>query len=223
VQDNRTFLARGLGVTRDMLVFAGQVHGSTISFVDDQCAGNTVAQSDGLVTRTVGVALVILVADCAVVGLYDPDQHAAALVHAGWRGTVAGIAGRAVRTMCTRFASNPEHIFASIGPSIGPCCYAVGTDVVDAFTAAYPELCGEIFAPPDFASAGSFPGTLDSGGAMLDLWTANTRILEREGLRRNHISVAAQCTACHTDRFYSHRAEKGQTGRFAGVMLLRAR
>lgn len=223
VEENRSRLARAVGVARNRLVFCGQVHGHRIAAADPSHAGTTIERTDGLVTRAVGVALVILVADCAVVTLYDPTAHATAIVHAGWRGTTAGIGERAVRALCKIGGGGPRGLYATIGPSIGPCCYAVGREVIDAFSSAYPEISNEVFEQPDFASAGSFAGTVNTDGAMFDLWKANARILEHAGIPEENIHCVAECTACNTDRYFSHRGENGRTGRFAGVVVLQPR
>ena len=144
-------------------------------------------------------------ADCTPILLYDPARHAAGIVHAGWRGTVQGAAPSAVRAMQEAFGSNPADIQAGIGPSIGPDHYQVGEEVVEAVRAAFGTVEGLINRAAD-------------GSAYLDLWAANRLALERAGV--GQLEVAGICTATNTGEFYSHRAEKGRTGRFGAVIAL---
>jgi hypothetical protein len=120
-------------------------------------------------------------------------------------GTVRGTVSAAVKAMQTRFGSKPANVRAAIGPSIGPDHYQVGPDVV--------IQVQQVFGPAS-------PSLLSvHGGSMhFDLWSANRLLLEKAGVVR--IEVAGLCTACHTDDWYSHRAEKGQTGRFGAIIAL---
>jgi len=97
-------------------------------------------------------------------------------------------------------------MMAAVGPSIGPCCYEVGPEVAAAFRESQAIVAGEILAPGP------------RGREMLDLWKANRLQLAAAGIPEERIEVAGLCTACDTDRFFSHRAEKGRTGRFAAVI-----
>jgi polyphenol oxidase len=120
-------------------------------------------------------------------------------VHAGWRGSAVRAAGAAVDALQGAFGSRPRDIVAGIGPAIGPCCYSVGQDVVDAF-ADRPELFAD---------------------GKLDLWAANRQALLEAGVLAEHIEVAGVCTQCESERFFSHRANGGQpAGRFAAVIRL---
>jgi polyphenol oxidase len=144
-------------------------------------------------------------ADCTPVLIYDPAHHALAVVHSGWRGTVQGAARAAVAALAESYGSHPGDMVAAIGPSIGPCCYEVGREVVDAVRA--------VFARPDELLP------IRVGGLRhFDLWMANWRWLAEAGIRQ--IEVSGMCTACHNDEFYSYRAEAGRTGHFGAVMEL---
>jgi YfiH family protein len=135
--------------------------------------------------------------------LADPKQRAVAAVHAGWRGSAVRAAGAAVEALHERFGSRPRDIVAGIGPAIGPCCYTVGQDVVDAF-ADRPALLAQTDVQ-----------------RRLDLWQANYQALVEAGVPAAQIEVASICTKCHADRFFSHRANGGQpAGRFAAVIRL---
>jgi polyphenol oxidase len=240
--DDRKIVAanRGLFVTeasagKDVLglVTLRQIHSSLIHRVSssDVHENGTVAvlQGDGLMTHEPGVLLSIQTADCIPVLVVDRKNRAVAAFHAGWRGTVARIVENGVGRMRTEFGSHPEHLMASIGPGIGQCCYAVGEEVRDQFESQFlyaPELFREVYDsdpvrekyPMLFLTARP-PGHSDLGPAMhLDLVEANRRQLLAAGLKKAAISLAGQCTGCHTDRFFSHRAERGFTGRLMSVV-----
>jgi YfiH family protein len=176
---------------------------------------------DALITSASQTPLVILTADCAAIFLYDFRHNAIGIAHAGWRGTVGMIAAQTVRHMHAMFDTFPRDVVACIGPSIGPCCYEVGDEVINAVGEFLPEYTDEVLVEPDMASAGSFRSSVNAGRKHFDLWRANELILSDVGVPEQQIEIARLCTACHTDLFYSHRAEKGVTGRFGGVIMLR--
>ena len=166
---------------------------------------------DTLITDEPGVPLLLRYADCTPVLIYDPAHHALALIHSGWRGTVLGAGRVAVEALAAEYGSRPAEMIAAIGPSIGPCCYEVGEDVIDAVHAAFDR-------PAELLPNRNGGGPL-SGRAHFDLWAANRRWLAEAGVRQ--IEVAEICTACRMDDFYSYRAERGKTGHFGAVMMLR--
>jgi YfiH family protein len=220
VDRNRACAASLVASTRDRLTFGDQVHGAAVAVVGPADAGRVFDATDALVTDVPGVPLVILTADCAAVFLYDPVRRAVGIAHAGWRGTVAGVAARTVESMHDAFGSVPADMVAGIGPAIGPCCYQVGADVIDAVEDALPGQARDVLVTPDMASAGSFHRSVNEDRLHLDLWRANELGLVDAGVPEANIEVAAMCTSCRTDLFYSHRAEKGITGRFGGLILL---
>jgi YfiH family protein len=139
--------------------------------------------------------------------IYDPVRRAAAVIHSGWRGTVQGATRAAVDALHQEYGSQPADMIAGIGPSIGPCCYEVGDEVVEAVRAA--------FSRPDEL----LPARAGKERRHFDLWAANRRWLAEAGVRQ--IEIAGLCTACRVDEFYSYRAEQGKTGHFGAVMALR--
>lgn len=214
VTDNRAQLSLVTEAFPDLLTFGRQVHGAGVTVVTGELIGSgaleadsAIADTDGMVTDIADVPLVVLVADCAALSLYDPIKEVIGVAHAGWRGTVAGIAAVTVATMNEAFGTRPSDLIAGIGPSIGPCCYEVGGDVVDGLHDRHPDIAGQVI-------------TTDAHAAHLDLWTANLLQLTAAGVREDRIEVAGLCTSCHTDVFYSHRAENGRTGRFASLIML---
>jgi YfiH family protein len=213
------------------MVTLHQIHSSLIRRVgagDVQGVGMpAVLKGDGLMTGEPGVLLGIQTADCIPVLVADRKNRAVAAFHAGWRGTLARIVENGVGRMRLEFGSRPEHLVASIGPGIGQCCYSVGDEVRDQFESQFiyaPELFREVYDsdpvkekyPMLFLTARA-PGHSDLGPSMhLDLAEANRRQLLDAGVKK--IFMTGQCTGCHTDRFFSHRIERGFTGRMMSVI-----
>jgi YfiH family protein len=165
-------------------------------------------EGDALLTRTPGVALGVFTADCLPIFLYDPIQGAIGIVHAGWRGTAGGVAGKAAEKMGEIFQSKNSNILAALGPCIGPCCYEVDGPVKNAFV------------------SGGFPWDLISrprreGKWLLDLYRANFYLLEWYGISKENIQVLKICTSCHGDTFYSYRNADKTGGRQLNFIALR--
>jgi purine-nucleoside/S-methyl-5'-thioadenosine phosphorylase / adenosine deaminase len=197
VDENLRRVAASVGARREDLFAAYQVHGRAVTLVDADSEGRP--RCDVLVTRSTARTLMLRFADCTPVLLADTRQPAVGVVHAGWRGSAVRAAEAGVHAMAEAFGTNPRDIVAGIGPAIGPCCYAVGDDVVAAFSDR-PELFRD---------------------SRLDLWQSNRQALIAAGVPAEQIEVAGVCTQCHADRFFSHRANKGQpAGRFAAVIRL---
>jgi polyphenol oxidase len=215
------------------LVTLRQIHSSLIRKVHAMdVQGNempAVLKGDGLMTDEPGVILGIQTADCIPVLLADRKNRAVAAFHAGWRGTLARIVEKGVGRMRLEFGSKPENLLASIGPGIGQCCYAVGEEVQQEFASQFAygsELFREVYDsdpvkekyPMLFLTARA-PGHSAIGpGIHLDLAEANRRQLLAAGLKKQAIFMTGQCTGCHTDRFFSHRTERGFTGRMMSVI-----
>lgn len=208
VAENHTRVYAHLGVSADRVASARQVHGNRVAVLTSGDAGRAFPNTDGLVTATPGVILLLRFADCQPIVLYDPVHHALGLIHAGWRGVAQGIACRAVDTMREAFGTSAEELIAGLGPAIGPCCYTVGHNVAAAMGYALPDWTQVM--------------TLYSEDEWrFDLSAANAEQLAAEGVRT--IEQAHLCTACHQDEFYSHRGDNGRTGRFAVVAYLEPR
>jgi YfiH family protein len=225
------------GVPLAQMVAPQQIHGVEVVAVSQADAGKGMQPgdpglvgADALVTNTRGLYLLTGCADCAPIFLYDPQQGAVGLAHAGWRGTAGRIAEKTVQAMTQAYGTDPATCVAVIGPSIGPCCYNVGQEVIDAIRDAYPEADDEWHGEPSLliwsrrqpqwqAQRGDPPDGEER--VYLDLWGANRRALLLAGLQPAHIHTTALCTADHVDLFYSHRAEEGQAGRFMAILGLR--
>lgn len=171
-----------------------QVHGARA--VRGDAPGPAAEEADVVVSRTAGVAACVSVADCVPVLLADPETGAVAAVHAGWRGTLARAAAVGVRALGAEAGAPPRRLLASIGPSIGPCCYEVSPDLAARFGA---EL------GPEVVRRGGRP--------RLDLWAANVAVLRAAGLEPARVELLGRCTSCERDLFFSHRRDAGRTGR----------
>lgn len=205
VRRNHALMWRVLGIDGAQRYTVWQVHGVDTVVATEPLDGRSPIQADAIVTNRPGLPLAMRFADCVPILLYDPVRGAVGIVHAGWRGTVAGAGPNAVAAMRKAFGSRPADIWAGIGPSIGPERYQVGEEVVDAVRAAFGTVEGLVRRAAD-------------GSAYLDLWAANRRALAEAGVTQ--VEVAGICTASRTDEFYSHRAERGRTGRFGAVIML---
>ena len=184
------------------------------------------APGDALVTNVQNLLLSVQTADCVPVLLVDPKQRAVAAIHAGWRGTLARIAQKAVGRMIQEYGSKPSHLLAAIGPSIGPCCYEVGVELVTRFTAQFADAAGYFDEP----RTGDEPNPIQwlnmkppghqppPKNVHLDLRKANVSQLRSAGLRAGNIYVSDLCTACHTDLFFSYRKEGPVSGRLLGAL-----
>jgi YfiH family protein len=137
--------------------------------------------------------------------MWDEKQNIVAAVHAGWRGTLAGVVRRAVNSLEARFGSRPDNIHVAMGPSIGPCCYEVGDEVVGAFAERFNDW-DNYFVPVSRARK------------HLDLIEANRRQLIDFGVPLEQVHAARLCTCCSNELFYSYRKEGKGVGRLMGVV-----
>ncbi len=209
VRMNWQRIASAFGIPCEQFFVVNQVHGEKFLIIEDavSCHSLENRQYDAIVTDKPGVAIGIKTADCAPVLLFDKRRQAIAAIHAGWRGTALGIAGKAVRVMRERFSTRPEDLRAAIGPSIGPCCYEIDEPVFEAISRS-----GD-------ADRVMRPGRRD-GRWMFDLPLANRIQLEREGVPPGQISDTGLCTCCREDLFFSHRRDGERTGRHLNFILL---
>lgn len=213
VRRNREAILGALGFGLDDLVCGEQVHGNLVRVVDGAargCGARTPATAlpgtDGLVTGSPGVVLGAFFADCVPVFLADIAGRCVGLVHAGWRGTAAGIVRAGVKVMEEVFGVAPASLAAVIGPAIGACCYEVGEDVV---------------AQIEAAGVAGVAWRTAQGRWRLDLAQANRAQLVGAGVDPGLIRIMPYCTFCSRDLFYSHRGSGGLTGRMGGFIALK--
>lgn len=207
VISNRSRAIRSVGLTENSIYDVWQVHSAVVSRGDAPRPANIDHQkADAIISNRPSVTLMMRFADCTPILLFDPIQKSIGLVHAGWQGTVKNVVGAAVAAMQNAYGTKPENILAAIGPSIGPDHYEIGSDVI-----------GQVEQTFGQDSAGLLPRP--NASTHFDLWAANRLLLERAGVRK--VETSGICTACHLDDWFSHRAEKGRTGRFGALIALR--
>lgn len=207
-RQNLDVFARDLGVAPGDLLRARQVHGCGLRVVADANAREPqLMDADAIVSIVGGTACAVQVADCVPI-LIGSDDSGVAAVHAGWRGTAAGIAGVAVNAL-ERLGATPESLIAAIGPSIRACCYQIDARVRGAFAASTVWEAAEPAFTPD-----------GPGHWRLDVAAINRRLLEAAGVPSGQIFDSGLCTGCDLERFYSYRVEGAGTGRLvAGIAV----
>ena len=237
---NRQLALRSLELDGYSCVTLWNVHGADVLIPDIQNNWRTdwayrsyyeqtwtpqeIHKGDALITQQRGVAIALSFADCTPIALYDPVEQVIGIAHGGWRGTARGIAIATIDAMRENFGCQPRNIYAGIGPTIGPCCYEVSQTVQDLFMGqqsfedvpVQEQYCERIRESAVF----SIVNLPDKESLRLDLWETNRRQLLMAGLLPEHIEVAEICTSDHVNRFFSHRAEHGKTGRFPMIMAL---
>lgn len=214
VRRNYEILGSALGFNPDRLVFSRQVHGSNVRTVTKEDLLSPFEsipyEADGLITAEEDVPLIIFTADCVPILLYDPVGRAIGAVHAGWRGSVMDIAGKAVRQMAHSFGSRPSDIHAAIGPCISGCCFETGYDVADAVS----RLLG--------SDASRFV-TPRGEKYMVDLKGINSLLLEQVDIKSENIEISPDCTSCLNAKYWSHRVTNGHRGSQASVIMMKGR
>jgi YfiH family protein len=216
VLNNRRRLAEAIGIPLNQFTIARQIHSGNVRIVSDELKGsgstdheNAIEDTDAMVTDTPGICLIVLVADCVPMLFFDPKRKAIGASHAGWRGTLQSIAFNTVTAMKEAFGSSPRNIMVGIGPSIGPCCYRVGPEVISQVGGISQRKNDYIIDEPE------------GDGGYLDLWKANVEGLLQAGIERNNIEVAERCSCHEPDLFFSYRGQRSDTGRFAAGIMLR--
>lgn len=194
--DRLGWVQHGFG-TRDSLLDQAamaslkQIHSNLVLAADQAgCAG----EGDALVTRAPGLAVSVRTADCFPILLADPATRSVAAAHAGWRGTAASVVLSSLSRMHSEFGTEPRHVYAAIGPGIGPCCYEVGLDVARRF------------------------GKGDA--RRLDLAAENRSQLIAAGLPPPHIEQVGGCTFCNPEQFFSWRRDHDRAGRMISFILV---
>jgi len=227
VQENRRRFQSAADVPDLPLIALKQFHSDVIhvfeSSPNDPCSG------DASITNCPGLLLAIQTADCVPILLVDPKKRAIAAIHAGWRGTLARIAAKAIGKMQMHYGTKPPDLVAAIGPSIGPCCYEVGTEVATQFLSQFPDAPDyfDEFRTGDEPNPIQWLNMMPPGhqpppkGVLLDLRKANRSQLLSAGLRPQNIHVSDLCTACHPDLLFSYRKQGPASGRLMSVIALR--
>jgi len=180
---------------------ATQVHTTEMLWCSGSGRMHPDKEADILLTRTVDTSVAVRTADCLPVLLADPVSGVVAAAHAGWRGTAAGVVERAVEEMLTH-GCRVEHLIASLGPCIGPCCFDIGGDAAMALSSCTNGAAQYVFELP----------------LRADLAAINRLQLLNAGLLSGHIESLQHCTVCDSTHFFSYRRDHGQTGRHLAVV-----
>lgn len=211
VRENYRILGEAVGFDPMQTVFAKQHHTDIIRVVTKEHCGEGLFRDvseicDGQITDCPGVALVTFSADCTPILLHDPVRHAIGAVHAGWRGTAQGIAQKAVDAMVREFGCHRENIHAAIGPCISKCCFETDWEVPQAMMDALGPRAVSAF--------------IQKGEKYyVDLKYCNALWLQRAGV--GELDISPDCTACNTERYWSHRKQADQRGSLAGIIMLK--
>jgi len=230
VLENYRRIGNVLGVDRERMVASKQTHTTNIRLVTKEDMGKGVVRPldyediDGLITMEQGIALVTSYADCVPLYFVDTKQKAIGLAHSGWRGTVQQMGACMVKEMRRQFGTEPENLYAAIGPSICQECYEVSEDVALEFQKLEQEnqsILTEIRESGCLGGSGSIiiPGR-EPGKYQLDLWLANLVILVKAGIPLERISVTDICTCHNPEYLFSHRASKGKRGNLCAFLML---
>lgn len=222
--ENYRCFAKTLGIGAGHMLCANQTHTTRVLTVDDTYRGmglsvpyealldEKIADEgfDGFVTSSPDVALVVRAADCVPILFCDPENGVIGACHAGWRGTVGGIAAKTVEAMCD-IGAEKQHIRAAIGHAVGLCCYEVDDGFYETFLHSLGEnVCNQIFRKSeDYENPDRW---------HCDLRSCNRILLESSGLAPEHIDVSEHCTCCHPELFHSHRYAMKHNGGKRGLM-----
>ncbi|MBW1742036.1 MAG: peptidoglycan editing factor PgeF [Deltaproteobacteria bacterium] len=216
VRKNRERLVEAIGIPLNSVTTAKQIHDDCVKVVSEELRGRGSVDYDGaingtdaMVTNVPNTCLMILMADCVPLLFYDPSKEVIGVAHAGWKGTLGFIAQATIKTLQEHFGSSTQDIFVGIGPSVGPCCYQVGQEVV--------SQVEQVFGTKQHFVI----NRSGDGKGYLDLWEANLKQLIDVGIPEENIEIARTCTCHHRDVFFSYRYERGKTGRFGAGIFIR--
>lgn len=207
VLDNRKNFLEHLGINYKDLVCMKQVHGYSVRYVNENDRGkgalnfeSSLSDTDALITDKKILPIAVFTADCLSIFLYDPKSKAIGITHAGWRGSKAKIAVRAVELMQEEFGTRIKDLYVGFGPAIRSCCYEVGEDFKDDF-------------PDDIIQR--------ENRFYLDLIDINKKQLFTFGVARDKLFDSEICTSCRNEEFFSHRREKNSEARIISVIMLK--
>jgi polyphenol oxidase len=199
VSQNVCDMKLAVGIHDGRIVTMKQVHGDRLIEVKDPNIKEA-GEADGMVTREKNIFLGVLTADCVPMLFLAREQKIVAAVHAGWRGTLEGIAGKTVKFFLENYGVLPSELEVALGPSIEACCYQIGRDVEQPLIEQWAELASSSLQTRDNIT-------------YLHLRNLNQAILHRAGIPQSQIFRIGPCTSCAKDQFFSYRREKKETGR----------
>jgi YfiH family protein len=205
--ENRTRIMNVLNLPEDGFFDVWQVHSNNVIVTEKpRSRGQNYIQADAIICNTPGVALLMRFADCVPILLFDPVHHVIGIVHAGWAGSLQKIAKRTIEQMVQIYDTNPEKVFAGIGPSISVEQYPIGPEVIEWTKKSFPLDWDKLLITKDSKD-------------HLDLWKTNELVLQESGVI--NIEHSMICTATNIGDWFSHRGERGVTGRFGIVICLK--
>jgi len=206
VKHNHLLLSKELGYDAETLVYMSQIHSDRIVIVNETMNFTTPPQCDALITNRPNIPLMVMSADCTPILLYDPRHNAIGAVHAGRAGALNEILPKTLHAMGQEYGSTLSDIVVLLGPSIHGCCYEVNETIAkDVIEKGYEEALQRI-----------------EEKVFLDVNTILLAQLEMLGIREEHIEIIDACTSCHHETYFSYRADGQQTGRIAGVIVLKS-
>lgn len=216
VHENYRRLANAVGFNVEDIVTSDQTHTANVRVVTEEDRGKGITKPrsytdvDGMITNVPGLVLATFYADCVPLYFVDPVHHAIGLSHSGWRGTVAKIGKVTVEKMKEEYGTEPEDLYAAIGPSICQDCYEVSEDVILEFQKSFEEKYWDrLFYKKE------------NGKYQLNLWEANHLIMLEAGIEEEHISMPGICTCCNPEFLFSHRASHGKRGNLGAFLGIR--
>ncbi|MCR5201812.1 MAG: peptidoglycan editing factor PgeF, partial [Lachnospiraceae bacterium] len=222
VMENYRRLTSAIGIDYKQISCPNQQHHTNVLVVTKEDAGDGITRAlthsdiDAQITNIPGIPLIVYSADCVPIMFADPVKKIIGTAHAGWRGTVAGIAARTVEKMQETYGCNPKDIHAAIGPSIGLNSYEVDDTVINGL-----KECKYIDMSREFDSSYELYINAEKPGKyMFNLQLTNELILINEGLSKDHIYQTNLCTMEHHDIFFSHRFTNGRRGLNAGMIQM---
>jgi len=187
------------------LVYMEQVHGATIKIIDKETDLSNTPKCDALITQEKDIPLMVMVADCIPILLFDPVQEVIAVVHAGRAGVFNNILINTIDEMKNKCKTNVKDLLVILGPSIRECCYEVGEEIkVEAQKLNFGYSIKE-----------------KDGSYYLDLIRIIKQELQKINIKNKNIEISKYCTSCNNKTFFSYRADKNTTGRFSGLLMLK--
>lgn len=206
VKENTRIASAAFGVDLGALYNPNQVHGDGIVIIKGS-PDPPRTDADSVITNVTGQPIGIQTADCQPILFFDPINKAIGAAHAGWKGTALSIAVKTIEAMKLTFGTRPEDLLVTLGPCIGPCCYEIGSNVIDKFERAFGRGLEYIIT--------------HNGKARLDIPLANRAMLFSAGVKVANLHMASPCTSCNVDKFFSYRKEHGRTGRQLSFIVLK--
>lgn len=221
MMQNRRSLCHKLDIKADRLIMPHQVHGVECRNIDESFLELSAEQRtsalegvDALTTQLHGVCIGVSTADCIPILFYDPENHAVAAVHAGWRGTQKKIVVRTLEFMAREYGTDPRTLKALIGPGISMDCFEVGQEVYDAFADAQ-------FPMDSIARRYMDSQASDMTKWHINLWEANRILLMAHGVEEENIQVVGICTYQNDDLFFSARKMGVNSGRMLTAIMIK--